>query len=128
MSAHIKTPLINLTVTYPGRPARVYQLPARMTELVVRAVEQKGYKPSSKISTADFEEGVLEKLSRAACTLSTRRWQRQLTQKALAAASGVHASHLSAMERGKRKVGEAVARRLAAVLGCDWRELISEDF
>ena len=44
-----------------------------------------------------------------------------LTQKQLAGLLGINQTHISEMEHGKRPIGKEMARRLAIVLGVDYR-------
>jgi len=44
-----------------------------------------------------------------------------LTQAALAARLHISQTHISEMERGKRPIGKDMAKRLAKVLGVDYR-------
>ncbi len=44
------------------------------------------------------------------------RGLREMTQAQLAAAVGVHKSHISEMERGKRAIGKAMAKKLGQAL------------
>lgn len=44
-----------------------------------------------------------------------------MTQAALAAAIGVHKSHISGMERGVRPIGKAMAKKLGHALEMNWR-------
>jgi DNA-binding XRE family transcriptional regulator len=50
-------------------------------------------------------------------TLRIRRENAGMTQAQLARATGLAVSNISAMENGKRSIGLAVARKLAAALG-----------
>lgn len=47
-----------------------------------------------------------------------------MTQVQLAERAGVRQHHLSEMERNKRSVGKAMAKRLAVILDCDYRRLL----
>lgn len=49
-----------------------------------------------------------------------------LTQTQLAKKTGIKQSHISEMERYKRVIGKATAKKLAAVLNCNWRSMVSE--
>jgi DNA-binding XRE family transcriptional regulator len=49
------------------------------------------------------------------------RGLREMTQAQLAAAIGVHKSHISEMERGKRPIGKEMAKRLGQALNMNWR-------
>jgi DNA-binding XRE family transcriptional regulator len=53
--------------------------------------------------------------------LSGARGLRGLTQAALAAAIGVHKSHISGMERDVRPIGKAMAKKLGQALEMNWR-------
>lgn len=46
------------------------------------------------------------------------------TQKELAQATGIPQHHISEMENGKRSIGKERAKRLAAALNCDYRQLL----
>ena len=93
-----------------------YLAPYRETEL-----------PADKVSVEPFLADVYaEGGGRAAVLLRGARLKAQMSQKAVALAAKVQPAHLSAMERGRRPVGKAVAQRLARVLCCDWRSLVSE--
>ena len=49
------------------------------------------------------------------------RGLREMTQAQLASAIGVHKSHISEMERGKRPIGKEIAKRLGKALNMNWR-------
>jgi transcriptional regulator with XRE-family HTH domain len=53
--------------------------------------------------------------------LAGARGLRGLTQAALAAAIGVHKSHISGMERDVRPIGKAMAKKLGHALEMNWR-------
>jgi len=53
--------------------------------------------------------------------LSGARGLREMTQVQLAAAIGVHKSHISGMERGVRPIGKEMAKKLGKALGMNWR-------
>ncbi|MBU4525018.1 MAG: helix-turn-helix domain-containing protein [Desulfomicrobium sp.] len=53
--------------------------------------------------------------------LSGARGLRGLTQAALAAAIGIHKSHISGMERDVRPIGKAMAKKLGHALEMNWR-------
>jgi plasmid maintenance system antidote protein VapI len=53
--------------------------------------------------------------------LSGARGLRGLPQAALAAAIGVHKSHISGMERDVRPIGKAMAKKLGSALEMNWR-------
>jgi DNA-binding XRE family transcriptional regulator len=52
------------------------------------------------------------------------RLREGLTQEQLAEKIGVKRPHISAMERGKRPIGKAMARRLAEALQTDYRVFV----
>jgi len=49
------------------------------------------------------------------------RGLREMTQAALAAAIGVHKSHISGMERGTRPIGKEMAKKLAKALKTSYK-------
>ena len=57
-------------------------------------------------------------------SLHAYRIRENLTQSKLARKSGIPQSNISAIERGRRPIGIASARRLAEVLNCDYRKLV----
>jgi DNA-binding XRE family transcriptional regulator len=56
--------------------------------------------------------------------LRAYRTREGLTQKQLAALTGIPQHHISEMENGKRSIGKERAKRLAAALHCDYRRLL----
>ena len=57
-------------------------------------------------------------------SLRAYRYREDLTQAELAAKAGVPQANISAMENGKRPIGLAMAKKLAAVLNCDYKKLV----
>jgi DNA-binding XRE family transcriptional regulator len=53
--------------------------------------------------------------------LKTARTDAEMTQKALAERIGVAQSHIAEMEKAKRPIGKAMAKKLAVVFGRDYR-------
>ena len=49
-----------------------------------------------------------------------------MTQREVAEAVGMRQAHLSEMETGKRSVSAKMAKRLAEVLGCSWKRLVTK--
>lgn len=56
--------------------------------------------------------------------LRAYRTREGLTQKQLAALTGIPQHHISEMENGKRSIGKERAKWLAAALHCDYRRLL----
>ena len=52
------------------------------------------------------------------------RYREGLTQRQLAELTGINRRHISEMEHGKRPIGKETAKKLAAVLHCDYRVLL----
>lgn len=74
------------------------------------------------VDATSFMSRVYAKYGRPACCLSSARHKAQMTQAALSQAADVPQSHISDMERGKRKIGKAAAQRLAKVLHARWQD------
>lgn len=56
--------------------------------------------------------------------LRAYRHREGLTQKQLASLTGIPQHHISEMENGKRSIGKERAKKLAAALHCDYRQLL----
>ena len=56
--------------------------------------------------------------------LRAYRTREELTQKQLAELTGIPQHHISEMENGKRSIGKERAKKLAAALHCDYRQLL----
>ena len=52
------------------------------------------------------------------------RVREDMTQEGLAKKTGITRSNISAMEHGKRTIGKETAKKLAAVLNCDYRRFL----
>jgi DNA-binding XRE family transcriptional regulator len=63
--------------------------------------------------------------AKPALALKVSRRNKGMTQREVADAAGMRQAHLSAMETGKRSVSAKTAKRLAGVLGCGWRRLMT---
>ena len=106
-----------------GRKARSFALPAAHARAVEEFI-------ASRVKQAAMEksvpaEKVLSELAddvkRPATLLRGARYRAGLTQKELADKLDIRQHHLSEMEHGKRPIGKQMAKRLAAVLECDYR-------
>lgn len=62
--------------------------------------------------------------SSPASSLKAYRLRQGLTQQELSKKSGISQANISAMEKGRRPIGLGVAKKLAAILGCDYRRLV----
>jgi ribosome-binding protein aMBF1 (putative translation factor) len=79
-------------------------------------------KPKAKtVNWRDAAKEDLDKYSEAGQMLRGARFKADLTQKELADSLGIHVHHISEMEHGKRTIGKAMAKRLAAALKVDYR-------
>lgn len=56
--------------------------------------------------------------------LRAYRFREELTQQELARLSGISQANISAMEKDRRPLGLNVAKKLADILGCDFKRLI----
>lgn len=80
------------------------------------------------LSPAEHDELMMRITPKAGLTLGFRlrayRLREDLTQVELAKKTGVPQANISAMEKGTRSIGLVIAKRLAKVLHCDYRELV----
>ncbi len=66
----------------------------------------------------------IKKLTKPGDILRIRRENADMTQARLSEKSGVAIPNISLMEAGKRPIGPRVAKKLAAALDIDYKELI----
>jgi len=76
----------------------------------------------ARISGARDDEGVLARLG---SHVRERRVSLQMSQEALADASGIDRSHMGKIERGERNLTFLNLARIAAALGCKVSQLAS---
>lgn len=88
-------------------------VPADRVEAVARAIEEAA-EPNIPAEEVFPDLGPGD-------ALRGMRGLREMTQAALAAAIGVHKSHISGMERGKRPIGKEMAMRLAKALNTSYK-------
>ena len=77
-----------------------------------------------RVAAAKLLPELSDDRTRPAAVLRGLRMREKLTQKALAELLGMRQHHLSEMEHGKRTIGKAMAKKLAAALNTDWRLLV----
>ncbi|MDF1580617.1 MAG: helix-turn-helix transcriptional regulator [Desulfuromonadales bacterium] len=114
MQEHTKTHPIEARFT--GNPGTIDRLRNYAKEI--------GAEELHDVTADEFFNEHFQGESRSAVTLRGYRHREGLTQVQLATAAGVPRRHLSEMENSKRPIGKATARRLAAVLNCDYRMLL----
>ncbi len=120
-----------ITFEMPGVAAQVLEIRSRDAKIALRMLE--GLK-IAVTSIGDEEParpwrealgGVLDLHGgEAAAMVRACRDAKKMTQQQLAAAVGVQKTHVSEIERGKRSVGKALARKLATVLEVDYRTFL----
>lgn len=128
MSVPIKTPLTSLTVFLPGVSPRQFSFTSDVAKKVLHALEQHQAKAapedSDSVSAIPFMNRGFARLGYGACALAAARFKASMTQTFLGKATGIRPEHISAMEAGKRPIGERVAKRLALALEMDWEDLV----
>lgn len=99
-----------------GTVALSVVVPAGRADAVARAIEEAAR--DSVPADAVFPESTPGSVLRGA------RGLREMTQAELAGRIGVRASHISDMERGRRPIGKAMARKLGEALDYPWKALL----
>lgn len=99
--------------------------PAAKRKAAVEALESMGFHDvSDSIPWREaFPELKDEDLHRVC--LRGARARECMTQVELSKRTGIPQRHISEMENGKRAIGKAIAKRLAEVLGTDWRNFMT---
>jgi predicted transcriptional regulator len=105
-----KTPRTNGTVSL------TVVVPAGRADAVARAIEEA---VADSVPAEEVFPG-----STPGSILRGARGLREMTQAELAARVGVRASHISDMERGRRPIGKAMAKKLGEALEYPWKGLL----
>ena len=106
------------------------QLPKRKLQVVEKAlVYAAGLATSEELISEKENKVLLKKLGfkggiTPANSLKAYRLRQNLTQEELARRSHIPQSNISAMEKGTRPLGLKSAKKLAAILRCDYKKLI----
>jgi DNA-binding XRE family transcriptional regulator len=106
------------------------ELPAPKLKLVKKAIIYASkLGAEEEVLTTEEHEKVLRDLTGKAelssgNRLKAYRLRKDLSQVELARRSGIPQANISAMESGKRSIGVQIAKRLARVLGCGFRQLV----
>ena len=106
------------------------ELPKQKLEMVEKAVVYAaGLATSEELISDEENKSLLKKLGlkggiTPANSLKAYRSRRNLTQEGLARRSDIPQSNISAMEKGTRPIGLKSAKKLAAILHCDYKKLI----
>ena len=99
----------------------IFRGPATMQEEAVRVLEDLGFKEASE-STIPWRDAVLYDAEQIpGVCLKGARNREGLTQRQLAELTGIPQRHISEMENGKRSIGKARAKVMAAKLNTDYR-------
>lgn len=118
-----------ITIEMPGLATRVLDVLPKDAETALRMLEGislVAQKPKADNGPAvPWREALGDVLAKNGGEVATMvracREAKDMTQQALADAVGLHKSNISEIERGKRPVGKALARKLAAALDADYR-------
>jgi len=116
MQGHTKRPPTDDMVTLRLRVHR------RNAPLVRKYVESIEAEEDRNYTVAEVFPEYLGKERQTA--LRAYRTREGLTQKQLAALTGIPQHHISEMENGKRGIGRERAKKLAKSLHCDYRQLL----
>lgn len=129
MLVRTKGRIANISIEFhlPGgsRSLQIEEDTARLLFAVIAKMRSSSASEKSDPVDAMHFAKVVEKRAGGSMALVLRSYRNRLglSQSEVAKATGIQASHLSSMERGKRKVTAKMAKRLAEVLKCDWRKL-----
>jgi DNA-binding XRE family transcriptional regulator len=110
------------------RHPELKELPARQLQAVKRAIEEAAALSSREILSPEETDKEFRKRvpdsGEPSAALRAYRKRMDLTQRELAAKSGIPQPHIAAMESGKRPIGLIAAKKLSLALGVDYRKLI----
>lgn len=111
----------DITVTVKGLSAKpkTYTLPRAIAKELQTYIETRV--DGERIPASDVLPDAFDSVKGPATALRGARYRQDLTQKQLADKLGIRQHHLSEMENAKRSIGKEMAKKLAAVLGVDYR-------
>lgn len=104
-----------------------YLVPYGVMEKLYDILDRENIKPTrrrGRVAAEKLFPDLRDPVKRPANYLKGIRCREGLTQAELAKKVGMKQSHISEMERYKRPIGKAAAKRLADVLNADWRNLL----
>lgn len=116
MQGHTKKPPIDDMVTLRLRVHRRNAPLVKKYAESIEAGEERNY------TVAEVFPEYLGKVQQTA--LRAYRTREGLTQKQLAALTGIPQHHISEMETGKRSIGKERAKKLGEALNCDYRQFL----
>ncbi len=98
----------------------------RLKKMIRRTLDQ--YLEEDRVPAKAVHDAVSERHGKAYRTpgyyLRVYRLRADMTQVELADRTGIRQHHLSEMENNKRALGKVNAKKLADILGCDYRRLL----
>lgn len=106
-----------------GRSARRFAIPASQKKEVLKFISARMKRRATEklVPAEEVLPELADSTQRPATLLRGARAKLNMTQTELADKIDIRQHHLSEMENGKRPIGKEIARRLAAVLKCDYR-------
>lgn len=117
----IRHELGDVTFTPAGRVAS-----ARLKSVLRRALDD--YALAERVPAAAVHAEIREldpgRYGTPGYFLNLYRLRSEITQAELARRAGMRQHHVSEIEHNRRPMGKALARKLAAILGCDYRRLL----
>lgn len=121
--AHHIEPQIEVLVKKP-HSNKLFYINAENLEKIERYLEKYSEPEEVKsVAWEDLAKDRIAKYKKSGLVLRGMRYREDMSQKDLAARSGVSQNEISKIENGKRTVGEKVAKRLAKALNFDYRLL-----
>jgi DNA-binding XRE family transcriptional regulator len=114
-----------LTLEPEGRVSACYALPRPMLKPLQQELAAYQVKCNAHdrpfLPWREVMEAEIDKFGEGGIVLRGSRLKEKLTQMELAKKLGITQHNLSAMENGRRPIGKAMAKRLAAVFKTDYR-------
>lgn len=120
----IRAHKMDATVTVKPTPEEhtlVFEIPKRAFSEVMSVLNRLGKPVRDNISADEVFKHLDAKYGQAGAILRGARAKEGLTQKDLAAKTGIEQADLSKMENGKLTIGRERAKRLGVVLKIDYR-------
>lgn len=120
------------TIHIEGRAGKVNYIPSNVSKGVISKVEadlRKAVSAHTDYMNASEIKSILKQRNPLVGTpggaLKAYRLREDMTQREFAKKAKIEQSHLSEMENNQRPIGMKMAKKLAKILNCDYRRLLT---
>jgi DNA-binding XRE family transcriptional regulator len=123
MSVAAKKLLIKIEIS-EGKKTKLYLVPKDAAQAVATLLEEIGGRDENSVSAESVFPDLADPSKHPMITFRGIRSKTGLTQKDVAERLGIAQADVSNIERGKRSIGKALAKRIEKEFGIDYRRFL----